>query len=374
MTRQPCLFIAASLLALSHIGCSSFRMSGPGRLLKSSNDAVAVRCLCLWQPVETEDITGLPVRGFGGQVYFFSADSEEPVTADGAVSVFVFDDIGTPAEQARPKDIQKYDSLTWKSFQNESQVGTNYSLFVPYKSTSKSEAVCSLRLRLTRPDGSHLFSDMASIKLAGEPREDKSIRQLVSPREHSIRPDRSRELRVNFDPNSISTSRVATIGSIREGGLSLIHEDRTKFSATESTERRSRSAGRPNRAHTTVDQASHSVQQYQEKLAEMHAAFERSSSGKRRTASNLSRDISDLLPAIQRVSGQKQHHHRQVSLSAHEVFSAEEIPPFEASNSQSEIRVGDDFGSQLHKSRAQSIFGSGEGQHVQPLALDRIQN
>ena len=375
MTRQPCLFIAASLLVLSHIGCASLKFSGPGSLLKSSSTAPAVRCLCFWQPVETQDITGLPVRGFGGQVYFFAADSEEPVAVEGDVRVFVFDDFGTPSEQARPKDIQDYDALVWNSFRNKSQVGTNYTLFVPYKSTSKYEAVCSLRLRLTRPDGSQLFSDMATVKLAGEPREDKSIRKLVSPREHSIRSDRSSELRVSFDPDRPPSNRSATIGSIREGDLSLAHEDQAEFAANEHTERRLPTRARSSQARTIADHADSSAQRYQAKLAEMHAAFERNNPEVHRSSSKLNRDISNLLPAIQQVSGREQHRRLRVTPSACEVFSTEEKPsfePIESRDSQSLLRARNGHVSHPHGSQAREIFGAIEEDEIRPLELARI--
>lgn len=306
MTRQPCLIMATSLFLFSLAGCASLKATGAGGLLKAGSDTPPVRCLCLWQPVETEDISGQAVRGFGGQIYFFAANSEEPVAVDGDVSVFVFDDVGTPSEQARPKDIQKYDSLTWGSFKNESQIGTNYSLFVPYKSSGQYETVCSLRVRLDRPDGGQLLSDMASVKLAGEPREDRSIRQLVSPREHSIRPDRSSELQVNLDSRSISNDRSTTIGSIREGSVSPADDD-------------------------TVDGRNRSqVQAYRAKLAAMHARFEQNTGPQHRSSGNRNPDISDLLPAIRQVSGRVQQQQRRVTPAAHEIFASEEVTPVES--------------------------------------------
>ncbi len=306
MIRIPCLLAATSLFLFSSIGCSSLSLPHFGNSPAATVSSNPARCLCLWQPVKTEDASGQPVQGFGGQVYFFEAGSEKPVEVEGDVRVFVFDDVGTPAQQARPKDVKDFDSFVWKSFRNESQVGTNYALFVPYDKADKYEAVCSLRLRLTQPDGTQLFSDMATVKLAGEPREDKSIRQLVSPREHSISPERSRELRVDLQRQRDFSNRSTTIGSITEGNLSPQSESAINDQNLD-------------------DHALLRIQRYESQLAEMHGEFaengEPSRSPSRRT---LESRISDLMPAIRRVSHGNSRSLQTVKPAAHEVFSAEE--------------------------------------------------
>lgn len=359
MTRSPCLFIAVSLFIFSHVGCSSLKLPGPSNLLMSSTEASAVRCLCLWQPVETEDLSGRPVRGFGGQVYFFSADSEEPVAVDGDVRVFVFDDNGSPDEQARPKDIQNYDPLVWKSFLTESQFGSNYSLFIPYDQAGKQEAVCSLRLRLTRPDGSTLFSEMATVKLAGEPRDDKSIRQLVNPRDNSIRPDRSSELRVNAGPSPDTNGRVSTIGSIREGGLSLSDE----YEAAHHTSNHSPTSDSETGRRRINDQTNSQVRIYQEKLAAMHASFEKSKRAQSQSTRPVNHDLSDLMPAIRQVSGRSPQPRQRVALTAHEVFSAEHSGSSERSQSDetgSRTLARKHRNTQQQHLSARSIFGADE--------------
>lgn len=311
MIRIPCLLAAASLFLLSSTGCSSLSLPFGRNSPTAGDNGKPARCLCLWQPISAEDAAGNPVRGFGGQIYFFAAGSEEPIEVDGDVRVFVFDDAGMPDQQARPKDVQDFDSFVWKSFLNKSQFGTNYTVFVPYSNSSDYESVCSLRLRLQRPDGSQLFSDMATVKLAGKPREDKSIRQLVSPREHSIRPDRSRELRVDLEQRPEAADRAATIGSIKEGTLSL-----SENSAADD--------------QTLDDHARLKIQRYEARLAEMHAEYERSHDQQQRHSTrNLRDEISDLMPAIRKVSHGGQGHGQRVTPAAHEVFSAEEPSPVE---------------------------------------------
>lgn len=306
MIRIPCLLAATSLFLFSSVGCSSLSLPHFGNAPAATVSSTPARCLCLWQPVKTEDASGQSVQGFGGQVYFFEAGSEEPVEVEGDVRVFVFDDVGTPEQQARPKDVKDFDPFVWKSFRNKSQVGTNYALFVPYDKASKYESICSLRLRLIQADGTQLFSDMATVKLAGKPREDKSIHQLVSPREHSISPERSRELRVDFQRQRDSSNRSTTIGSIKEGNLSLSENGSSSNSTLEE--------------HTRLK-----IQRYEAQLAEMHADYEQANGRQYKDSPrNIRDDISDLLPAIRKVSHGSRKPQQRVRPAAHEVFSAEE--------------------------------------------------
>ncbi|NQV26065.1 MAG: hypothetical protein HQ518_17030 [Rhodopirellula sp.] len=306
MIRIPCFLSITSLFLFSSIGCTSLSLPHFGQSSAAKASGKPARCLCLWQPVNTQDEAGRAVRGFGGQVYFFEANSEEPVAVAGDVRVFIFDDVGTPEQQARPKDIQNYDQFVWKSFLSQSQFGTNYKLFVPYQRDDEYERVCSLRLRLVRPDGTQLFSDMATVKLDGEPRDDKSIRQLVSPRENSIRPDRSRELRVELQQRGEANDRAATIGSIQEGSLSM--------------------SGNDSNSDRNIDEhARIKIQRYEARLAEMHAEFEKNNAQRQQHSSpDIREKISDLLPAIQNVSRQNNATHQRVTPAARDVFATEE--------------------------------------------------
>ena len=172
MSRQITLLLLLGITC----GCTSLdEQTSEPETIAETPAATAVRCLCLWQEGEADDPDGRQSRGFAGQVYFFDASDASPIVVRGDLRVFVFDDIGTEEQQARP--IEQFDLVnnSLQGFLTTTQIGPAYQIFVPYSRPGRHEANCSLRLRLTQPDGSRIFSEMVQINLAGTRREDRVV-------------------------------------------------------------------------------------------------------------------------------------------------------------------------------------------------------
>ncbi|MHC4878666.1 MAG: hypothetical protein ACYTGL_19630 [Planctomycetota bacterium] len=209
MTLNPRSIAILILLTSGLTGCSTVELAD--RPPRTHQSATASKCLCLWQQTEAQRSDGQAVRGFGGQVYFFPAEGEKPVSVDGTVHVFLFDDVGSSDEQARPIYETTFSSVEWNSMLSESQFGPVYSLFVPYPRGGKYEANCTVRVGLTGNDGSRVFSDMTPVRLAGLPRhKEQPVDRTVDPR---------REQQWVSDQQVVSSERTArseTIG-VRRG-------------------------------------------------------------------------------------------------------------------------------------------------------------
>ena len=244
-------FLFAMTVVLA--GCSTLRIADHKPAVFATVERPAVRCVCLWQEGKGQTDSGQTARGFAGQVYFFTASGESPVAVKGDVHVFLFDDHGSPAEQSRPISEAAFADSEWQSMRHKSQLGQAYSLFVPYPRAGNLEANCALRVRLTRPDGSVLYSDMALIKLLGVPRpEQKTNVSAVDPR-------REQQWAGETSPPNESRTTTETIG-MRQGN---------RFMATAISEGPSRGTeiGRPplpaERANPDIDSR---VKFYEDKL------------------------------------------------------------------------------------------------------------
>lgn len=253
MTRLQVSFAFLTVLMASVAGCSTVDIAGRKPAPFASADHPAVRCVCLWQEAKGQAETGEITRGFAGQVYFFTADDQSSVGVEGDVHVFLFDDHGSPDQQARPISESGFANVEWQAMRRDSQLGPTYSLFVPYPRAGNLEANCALRLRLTQPDGSTLFSEMTQVKLPGLARQKRM--QEVSP----VDSRREQQWSAEHQPAREGRTTTETIG-MRRG-------DRFIATATSGTQSRGTEIGRPaltaGKANPDIDSR---VKYYEEKL------------------------------------------------------------------------------------------------------------
>lgn len=166
--RLACLLLAA-MLQLT--GCRQFNLFSRdplARIPEATADDPVVEVIGLWEPAEGIGTDGLPCRGFAGQVLLFTARGAAPVRSNGDLRVYVFDDRGTPEEQEKPIHQFDFEKLALQKYLAETHLGAGYHLFIPYTRKGGMRAHCSLRVRLTAPDGRPVYSKMAQVILPGK--------------------------------------------------------------------------------------------------------------------------------------------------------------------------------------------------------------
>lgn len=166
--RLTCGVLALSVLLT---GCATSGLvsnDNPAKkFVKATPQSPAVKCLCVWQAAEGFDSAGKPCRGVAGQVFFFNRDTPIPVMVEGDVRVYVFDDQGNEADQAKPLSQLDIDRQTWSGQLTNTQFGPAYRMFVPYTRPGRNQAALALRLRMTPDSGPTVFSDLSSIEMTG---------------------------------------------------------------------------------------------------------------------------------------------------------------------------------------------------------------
>jgi hypothetical protein len=236
------------LVSFAVTGCSALKTTkGPSAketpVVRATAASPAVRAMGLWQPGEGDGLDGTTGRGFVGQIYFFNANSPSPIAVDGDVRVFVFDDVGTPEEQKTPLHQFDFNDGAWQGYETTSALGPCYNIYVPYTRKGLLEADCSIRLRLTRPDGSSLFSEMTAVHLQGVAREDSVARRLRTTPEYDLNAPTQREWQ----------GQATTLGVQKNGRLERVSND--DQSAAASYFRQSRgSEARQNGGQLSQDQ------------------------------------------------------------------------------------------------------------------------
>lgn len=173
---ERCIRIVFIVTATSAAGCAGTELLSRHwhKLPRASEDNPVVRILCIWEPAEGTGLDGLPTRGFAGQIFFFTAGSPVPVKVDGDVRVYLFDDYGSPDEQAKP--IHQFDFLgdAWTIHLHKGALGPSYHVFIPYVRKHPYRANCGLRVRLKPQSGPALFSDTVHVTLPGPTPDDDS--------------------------------------------------------------------------------------------------------------------------------------------------------------------------------------------------------
>jgi hypothetical protein len=164
--------ILAALLLLSGPGCTSLALVNWKNEKIPNTDAQhpAIEILAIWQASEGPGPKGIPVRGFAGQIFFFTQDrAQKPVAVDGTARIYLFDDHGSVEEQARPLHQYDFDRASWAGHLQNSKLGPTYGVFIPYPRNDYHQAVCSLRIRFTAPKTRPLYSQSSTIALPGPP-------------------------------------------------------------------------------------------------------------------------------------------------------------------------------------------------------------
>jgi hypothetical protein len=163
--------ILAALLLLSGPGCTSLALVNwkTEKIPSTDTQHPAIEILAIWQASEGPGPKGIPVRGFAGQIFFFTQDRATPVAVDGTARIYLFDDHGPVEEQARPLHQYDFDRASWAGHLQNSKLGPTYGVFIPYPRNDYHQAVCSLRIRFTAPKTRPLYSQSSTIALPGPP-------------------------------------------------------------------------------------------------------------------------------------------------------------------------------------------------------------
>ena len=167
------LVLGCVFLVLS--GCSSLDLLSPTwnrhDFTIADQKNPAVKMLCAWEAVEGTGLDGMPTRGFAGQILFFNRLDAEPVIVEGDVRIYLFDDVGTPSEQAKP--IRQFDFIgqAWNIHAMQTTLGPSYNIFIPYTRENYPYFTnCVLRVRLIPNNGPTIYSNVATVPLPGPKR------------------------------------------------------------------------------------------------------------------------------------------------------------------------------------------------------------
>jgi hypothetical protein len=168
--------LMATCIALFMSGCTALDLAEVEMPWSDDGEEFAEvpeRIVSFWSDTVLHQ-QGLPgVRGFGGRVFFYGADSEDPVKVDGALVVYAFDaEHNDPAQQ---KPLKKFVFTADQLAKHEShtKIGDSYSVWLPWDEVGGPTQSVSLVARFEGRDGGVVISDPVDKILPGVNSQDR---------------------------------------------------------------------------------------------------------------------------------------------------------------------------------------------------------
>lgn len=177
-TTIPTLLLTMVAGALGLSGCASRNAVDVGSAFGFQEPSMQPiqKIVPLWKAAHGNDTKGTPCRGAAGRVMFFTAGNDVPtrLRGDGVVVIYVFDDVGTPREQAKPIHKYRFTMAAWNMYLNEDgSLGPSYNVFVPYTRRNVYQTTMSIVIRVLSKDGRLLgMTEPLPVVLPGVPRPD----------------------------------------------------------------------------------------------------------------------------------------------------------------------------------------------------------
>ena len=125
-------------------------------------------------PIWTDTVLHQPgkpgIRGFGGRVYFYENEGDDPIKVDGSITVYVFDGEDHNLSNAKPlrKFVITADQLS--GHHSVSDLGHSYSVWVPWDRVGGASRTFSLITRFDGRNGGTAVSNAANKLLPGVPK------------------------------------------------------------------------------------------------------------------------------------------------------------------------------------------------------------
>ncbi len=175
LTRRAAAVTTAMLVTLAWTGCASLDL--PEKLSWDKDDEqfleVPERVVSFWSDTVMHQKGRAGVRGFGGRVFFYGTDSDNPLKVDGTLIVYAFD-----AEQDDPgqqKPLKKFvftaDQLA--NHHSHTKIGDSYNIWLPWDEVGGPTCSVSLVTRFEGRAGGVVISDPIDKLLPGVNANDK---------------------------------------------------------------------------------------------------------------------------------------------------------------------------------------------------------
>jgi hypothetical protein len=129
-------FLLATLASIGGLGCKTVSLPNPlssWTKVQESKVAAPANMVCIWTPDVLAKSGQAPARGLGGRIFFYD-QNQKVVPAEGQLIIYGYDD--SKPEHATDRVPDRKFAFTpeqLKKHHSESQLGSSYSIWVPWE-------------------------------------------------------------------------------------------------------------------------------------------------------------------------------------------------------------------------------------------------
>ncbi len=179
------------------------------------------RVMAVWTDTVLHQPNQAGVRGFGGRIYFYEKEGNDPIEIDGGLAVYVFDADRLELHDQRPLRKFVFTPEQFTSHMSRTSLGPSYSVWLPWGEVGGPPKRLSLIARYEGSAGGTNISEPTIKMLPGVPeRSVSSEAELASQKSNSPYQLVGHTTATNEQATSIRAAEVGS-GSEENPGLSL---------------------------------------------------------------------------------------------------------------------------------------------------------
>ena len=167
-SQRTRIALATALSTVVLCGCTNIMPNADSWLpTRAPKESVPARMTAVWTDTIMQQ-PGLPgVRGVGGRLMFYADDEDNPVSVDGTLTVYAYDESVTGKDITVPARKFVFPSEQFAKHYSKSQLGHSYSVWLPWGETTGPPRQLTLITRFEPEDGGAVLSEPAHQFLPG---------------------------------------------------------------------------------------------------------------------------------------------------------------------------------------------------------------
>jgi len=172
-SSRPIFVLSALLLIIAPIWCGGCAQFDPRRGIpwrqdeELEDEQTPNKLIAVWNDTVLYEPNKPPVRGFGGRVFFYGSEEDQPIHVDGTMVVYGFNEEGRSKGDAAPDKKFVFPAEVLSKHETETKIGAAYDFWLPWDQAGGDLKKISLIARFKPTTGPVVISEQVTQVLPG---------------------------------------------------------------------------------------------------------------------------------------------------------------------------------------------------------------